>query len=477
MIRRVLPLLLLLLAACGGDPETPEPASARVTDMGAEPQAQETPESRARYTPPPGTWRVRSESLAPGEWYEEYASEDASVLMRVHIFPIRTSRVPAPVLGTAIDTFLRSLGSEGFGAGDHRYVAVLGAPAAQVTWSAVVGTRTVTGGARILRTADDHWAFAVGYMPADDTAQQELVSAFVQSLEPAQPVFYARRFFKPEDLELIVIRKPGEEPVTQRDLIAVELVLEAGAGIRFPLSTRPAVRGALREDVASAKEQRTRDSYRETGAAFAKAAELSVKERLDGMEALGRRSLQALLQRANEGYAPAIRIARVLDRLREMAVGTPEDGLTVGAVRCLHEQCAFLASLAANREVRPDIERGDRIAKALAARWGEIAPEERKALRQTGTAWARLRKAWDDAPEEARTAMRRTVAFALATPEQRKQVEAAANGRALLAWMEALPESELDGLVMRAAALSMKQRADLAAGLDLASTTGWDLGW
>lgn len=477
MIRSRLALFLFVaLAACGGKDESAG-TRAVLADLGANPQAQETPHAQARYVPPPGSWRVRSESLRPEEWYEEYASEDGDVLMRVNVFPIRASRAPAAVLGLAVDTFLRGLGTEGFGAAQHRFIEIIGAPAAEVAWSAVVGLERVKGGARLLRTSDDRWAFAIGYTHAERDERLPIVQAFVKSLEPVEPVFYPRRFRTPSDFDLVVVHKPGEAPVTQRDLLAVELVLEAGTGVRFPLSTRVIVRAVLREDVATAKEKRTRDAYRETGAAMTKAADLPVEERIQGMRALGSRSLKALVERANEGYKPAVRFAGLLKRLREMTVGQAQDGLNVGSVRCLHEQCAFLASLATNREVRADPERGDRIAKALGARWAQLDPAERQALAESGVAWARLRRAWDMAPEAARTATRQRLARALATPEQAAALADEGDLRALLTWMDALPAEALDGFVLRAAALTTAQRADLLSALDLEAATGWDLGW
>ena len=466
---------LLFLAACG-DAEPPAAPASRVADLGSDPQPQETNDGAARYTPPQGRWRVRTETLAPGEWYEEYAEPEGQALLRVNVFPIRANRDPAVVLGLALDTFLRGIGTDGFGSHGARVLAVSGAPAAQATWTAVVALKTVAGEARLLRASNEQWAFAVGYAPVDgDRGLAPVIRGFVSSLEPAAPVFYERRFFAPEDLKLVVAAAKDEPPVTMRDLMAVELVLEAGAGMRFPLSTGAADRAALRED-ASAKEAGTRASYRETGAALEKAAGLAADERLAGMRALGQRALQGIGVRAKAGYAPAQKLQAVWRRLSDTALGTPEDGLTVGALQALHEEAAFLASLATNREVRAEPERANRIGAALTARWAELPAEEKDALRAAGLAWARLRKAWDESSPTARNDVRRRVASALApTPQQ--EVEALADERALMRWMDAVPAAALDGYVLRAAALASDRRAGLLQALEAASPTGWDLGW
>ncbi len=472
--------LLLLLCACGGRDE-PSDAVAQLADLGVDPQAQHTVVADARYTPPAGTWHVRSDSLAPGQWYEEYARKDAGMLLRVTVFPIRGARTPAVVVGLAIDTFLRSLGADGFGSGERRAFPVWGAPAAQSTWTAMVGGGRVLGEARLLRVSDEHWAFAVGVAPEGSPKQSTaIVRGFVSSLEPGHPVFYARRFAGGSDFELVVARAPGEVPVTLADVAAVELVLEAGVGTRFPLSTRPAMRGALREHAAE-KDAQTRASFREVRGALDKSLGMAPDERVAGMRALGSRALQGLLTRATRGYAPARKIAAIWRRLREVVIGTPDNGLTVGDVRCLHEHAAFLASLATNREVRADVEREPAIAAELKRRWSGLATSDKRALRQAGVAWARLRKAWDEASVAQRTEVRSLVAAALAPAEQREPVAALPGPRELMQWMDAIGAEALDGFVLRAAALEPAELAALVAPLAAATgtdgSTGWDLGW
>ncbi len=469
--------VLLLLAACGGEKKAGSP-DPKVADMGANPQAQETPRAPASYQPPAGRWKLRSDEPAPSQWYEEYAAEKGATVLRVNVFPVRSGRDPSVTITRAVDIFVRSLGTDGVGFRQRGTRDVWGARGAEAAFSLVRNNVPLRGHARLILARDDMWAFAVG-VTADDAppAEHDVVEAFAKSLEPATPIFYARRFRSVEDMQAIVARAEGEPNVVFGHVMAVELVLEAGVGTRFPLATRSIVHEALRAD-AQAKLKQTRDAYRETHGALEKSKSLDPAVRLRGMRALGQRVLQALLERATAKYGPAVRYAGVWKRLRELALGSKDDGLTVGAAQCLHEMSAFLASLAADREVPTNATRSDRIVAALKERWSGLGKPAKEALRGTGTAWAGLRQAWDEAEPAARIDFRRAVALALAPADPPKEAADVASERDLMSWMRSTTTPEaLDALVMRAAALAPGARADLLDVLAKPTPSGWELGW
>ncbi len=470
-------LLPLLFAACGNAPSD-APQAARVADMGSDPQIQETEGAPARYRPPAGRWRVRAAAEAPGQAYEAYASTTSATRLRIFTFPVRQTRDPAVLLSRAVDTFLRALGTDGFGFRSRRVLDVWGARAAEGTFAAVIDGRPVRGRGRLLEASRATGAFAVGIADEEaPAAEHDVVRAFVGSLEPSVPLFYARAFRSGKDLRQVVARAPGERDVLLSDVVAVELVLEAGVGARFPLSTRGVIRAALSAD-ARAKTKTSRDAYREISAAMEKARGLAPDERLRGMRALGKRSLKALLQRASAGYPPALQYMNVWKRIRGLALGTEADGLTVGAAQCLGERSAFLASLAADRELKSDVARGNRIVAALKSRWKTLAAGEKQALRASGRTWASLRRTWDEAPPAARRALRRATLLALAGPTERAAIEALADERALMTYMRAhATDADGERYVMAAAALPHQALIDLLGVLGPRTAGGWDLGW
>jgi len=474
----VLKLCLLLAAGCGESPSDPQQGGAgRIADMGADPQFLEAEGAAVRYRPPAGRWRVRASSDAPGQWYETYASTTSATRLRVFTFPVRESRDPAVLLSRAVDTFVRSLGTDGFGFRSRRALDIWGARAAEGAFAAVIDGLPMSGQGRLLLTSATTWAFAVGLADDAAAAERDVVRTFVTSLEPSEPILYARAFRSAEDLRKVVAHGGGEEDVLLSDVVAVALVLEAGIGARFPLSTREVIYAALSED-AQAETKTTRAAYRETGAAMQKARGLAADERMRGMRALGQRILPALLQRASAGYPPALKYRNVWMRLRALAVGTKEDGLTVGAAQCLGERSAFLASLAADREVRNDVARTNRVVAALKTRWSTLSVEEKQALRTSGRTWAALRQAWDEATAEHRLGLRRATLVALSAPENRKEIEALGGGRALLTYLRAhATDEDAERYVQAAAVLPRQAVVDLLGTLGQPTPGGWALGW
>ena len=99
-----------------------------------------------------------------------------------------------------------------------------------------------------------------------------------------------------EELDRVVVKSENAEPITMEQVAAVELVLEAGVGARFPLSSRRYVREALTKDVQQAP-ARAHTAYREAASALRESESLAPEERERGMRALGKRVLKALLNR------------------------------------------------------------------------------------------------------------------------------------------------------------------------------------
>jgi len=482
MFRRLAALMFVLIAACGGDESLPAPAAqAPLADLGAEPAPVDLEGAAATVTPPSGRWRRTAQSLGPDQWFVQYLSEDGGVLLRTFVFPVRQSRDPSSLLMQAVDTFFRGIGVEGFGMPSRRTRAVWGAVAADGDLNAAVKGVKVVGSARLLLAGPDTWALAIGYAPADGPVEvRDAVRRFTGSLEPRDPRFYARVFRSAADLAAVVLKPKDEEVLTGADLAALHLILEAGAGVRFPLAARTSILDTLIAEAAQ-NTPAGRAAYRQAAPALEKSAALSAEERAQGMHTLGRRMLEALFTRANEMHEPAMRFSNLWRHLRTVAVGTSVDGLSVAALASANEMSAFLASVAADREVVLEGKAGVDLQKTLTedleARWASLDAAEKTALRAAGATWAHLRRAFDLAQQEDRAAFRRALVAELSDPGSREAVSALHPGRPLMAWMHARrsPERAV-GLVRRAFALTATQRAELI-GLLAVEEKPHQLGW
>jgi len=479
MHARLLPFVLLLLVACGEGPAgvARAPDASRWTDFGANP-AQVTPlEAPVFFTPPAGRWREVGDSPAPGQAYEQFLSADRRTLLRLVVFPVRTGLDPQNVLMPTVDAFFRGLGVQGFGLPTRRALSLWGAPAAEATINAVLGGAKVLGEARLLLADPGTWVLTIGYGPADrPAAERQVIERFVRSLEPREARFYSPVFRGPGALEAVVARPPGEAAIRMREIAAIELVLEAGVGARFPLSTRKLVRAALILDVQQGS-PKTRSAYREAALALKKSESLEVAERERGLRALGKRILQAILNRSLEGYPPALKFAAVWKRLRGLSLGSREDGLTVGDAANLYELSAFLASLAVDREVTGDDRSGEALRRSLAKGWARLPPAEHRALRTIGATWAALRRAWDLALPAKRFLLRRALAVRLASEGERAALPALPDARSLWQALHAAERKVSDAdLLRRATQLPAKERARLATLLGVAPKAH-QLGW
>jgi hypothetical protein len=469
-------LLLLVLAACGGKAPPPPPAPLGTpTDFGPNPQAVTLTGAAASVRPPPGTWRVRTGSPAKGETFEEYRRDEVGALLRVLVFPVLRQRSPAAVLPRAIDIFVRGQGTQGFGMTARGAGLVLGAPAAWASYAAVVHGTTVAGRARLLLVGRDTWALAIGHAPRERVDVVRTLAASADSLEPLEPVFYARSFAAALDLDKPVTHAAGEEPVRLRDVVALQLVLEAGLGVRMPLAARPAMLAALSEEVRRGPAQ-GRKTFRSYPAMLARTQGMEPAARAKGLHALGQKILAALRKRVPGGHPPAVAWDLARSRMQKVVVGKGPDGLDQGALTCLLEMSAFLASLAADREVPVTADRGRALREDLAERWKDLPADERAALRDLGRAWAALRYAWDEAAPARRLALRRAALARLVPASQRAEVAALHDARDLLRWMQAHAQAGAQGYLVAAEHLG---RADRRALLDVlgVEAAGYHLGW
>jgi len=466
---------LLGLAACGEEPPAPKVALEAAADFGPAPQRVEFEGAPASVQPPAGTWLVRTDRPGPERWTEQYRREADGVVLQAAVFPVQTSRHPSQALPLVIDGFVRSLGTDGFGQQNRGGGLLLGAPAAWSGFVAVVDGKRMQGRARIVLADDGHWALALGMAPdAAGADALALVASFATSLQPSRATFYARRFVDPAVLAGPAIKPTGESAVSYRDLAAVQLVLELASGMRFPLAVQPTLLRSLSEE-ASQGAAASRASFREVGAALAKTATMAPAEREAGMRALGVRILEQIFNRALEGYAPANQYRLAWEAMGRPVVGDEKTGISSGAAQSLHEMSAFLASLAADREVPTSEALGQAVVDGLKARFDGLDADARADGAQTGATWARLRYAWDHAERERRVAFRRAVLTALVAEADRPAVEALADEAAVLAWMH---QHAADGpaYARRAAVLGAAQRTALFAILGV-EASGHHVGW
>ena len=474
-----------VFAGCGDETPAAAPGAAPdpgpVTDFGPTPVPIDVSGAPAVVTPAPGSWHFRTDNAAPGESLAQWTEPGGTRVLQVVTFPTQQSTDPVAVLMQAVDRFFRGLGVEGFGLPSRKALRVWGAPAAEGTVNAALGGHRVDGSARLVLVRPDQWAFAVGIAPTDaPVAEKDAVHRFVHSLEPRSPRFYERRFRDEEALARVALQVGEEKALSNEDVAAVLLLLQAGADARLPLATQQTLREALLAH-ARASTPEGRSGYRDAAAAFPTWTKLDPAERAAGMRQLGARMLQGLFQRANQADPAAMRFANAWRYLGKLAMGTEEDGLNIGQVTNLTEMSAFLASIAFDGDVTGDPAVGtalrDRLREGLAARWAQLPAEERAALRRSGSQWAELRRAWDLATEEDRAAFRRAVVAELADPAEREIVSALDPGRPLLRWIEAQAGAQRAALLVeRAFALTPGQRA-LLIGLLGVEPRSFALGW
>lgn len=458
---------LLLLATCVTAGEEPEGAATLALEGAPATVAQ-----------PSAAWTKRAQAPAPGQWFAEFRGpEDA--LLRVHVFPALQAAAPEKVLVQAVDTFFRSLGVQGFGLPTRKTLELWGWTAAEGNMLAMWAGTRVKGRARLVRVSAHQWAIALGIAPTRAKVQvHDAVVRWVRSLEPDVPRFYERRFHRPVQHEVVVVRRPEEEPVTVGHLASVQVLLEAGIGSRFPLALWPQVRGALQAD-AERGPPRTRTGFRESSEVLQQALALEPEKRGPTLRAMGKRILDAILARAKEGYAPAVRIAFAWREMRQLSLGEAEDGLTTGALAHLVEMSEFLASIAADAEVRADVEVRKRLHARLAKRWPELAAEERKRLRASGETWAALRYAWDNATVKRRLAFRVVAAARLTPGSGDPEVDRTSpDARVLKRWLDGRPREGLSAALLDAAFdLDMAARQRLIDVLRVDDADDLHVGW
>ena len=477
MIRSLALALLVVLTACGDKPAPLKALPGSLTTYGADPQPASVQGAPAVMTPPAGTWRVLAGVSGEDQTFEQYARAEDGALLRVLVFPVQAERNPGAVLPRALDQFVRSLGTEGFGQTTRAAEVVLGAPTATLAYAAMVHGRKVRGQARLLLADRSRWVLAIGHAAEGaPPGVSGAIAASVASLAPSEPVFYARSFEAARDLEEVVARVGAEAPVVLGDLMAVQLFIEAGLGVRYPLVTRDALHEALAEEARTASPD-GRAAFRGYREALGASKGLSPDERAAGLTAQGRKVFQALLARVPEAHPPAVRYHGVWKRLGQRAVGSDEDGITVAAVQCLTEVSSFLASIAANREVKPDQARIDAVQQDLAARFESLAADDRASVAKVGASWAALRYAWDQATPGAQLAFRRAVLERLVPAGERVELSALADPADLMRWMHGHAEAGADGYVLAAARLPAAERDLLIDALGVPDAFEDHLGW
>lgn len=468
-------IVLALVAGCGDEPQAPQPPPETPADFGLSPADMTLEGAEATVRPPAGTWLVRTDRPGPDRWTEQLRRAADGVLLQAATFPVQDARSPMPVLITALDAFVRSQGTEGFGQKKRGGGLIRGAPAAWTGFVAVIGGVPQEGRARIVLLEPDRWALALGMAPTSAGVDAlALVEAFVGSLQPTRATFYARRFVDPAALDAPTAHPSGEAPVTRRDIAAVQLVIELASGTRFPLAVQPKLRRALASEALQGSAA-SRASFRDVTEVLRETEGMDPAEREAGMASLGKRVLEQVFNRAMEGYGPANAYRLAWTGMGKPSVGEGEDALTVAAVQSLAEMSAFLASLAADREVPATDERALAVKAVLVERFDELDADERADLARAGRLWAALRHAWDVATPEQRLAFRRAVLVALVDPEVRERVPPASDEFALLAFMHERADAG-PTYALRAAALSAAEREALFALLDV-DPTRHHLGW
>ena len=483
MRTRVLPCLLalVLLAApgCGGDEPPAKPAGpAEATiEFGADPQRLTLEGAPASVQPPAGPWLGRTDRPGPDRWTEQWRRAEDGVLLQAAVFPARPGEHPATALVAIVDAFVRSLGTDGFGQTERGAGLVRGASAAWTAFAAMIGGARHSGRARIVQVEGNRWALAIGVAPdAAGPEAQALMTRYAESLLPDAATFYARRFVDPATLEKAVAGKAGDgdAPVTARDVAAVQLVMELASGGRFPLAVQPTLRRALAQEAAQGSAA-SRASFRQVTQTLDETASMEPAKRLAGMRDLGKRVLEQIFERAMEGYGPANAYRLAWQGMGRAAIPHEQAPLSVAAMQSLAEMGAFLASLAADREVPA----GETLTKALrdAVQEGYAAldDEARRDLAAAGSDWAALRYAWDHAAPEAKVAFRRAVLAALVAPAQRAAVEALPDELAVLDWMQAHADAG-EAYARRAVLLPRAARLALVAGLGV-DAPSHPIGW
>lgn len=473
-------MVLGLLAGCGDDtPTAGEPVEAEI-DNGANPQRTVLEGAAATVQPPAGVWLQRIDRPGPDRWTEQLRRESDGVILQAAVFPAEPRQHPMTALVRAIDAFVRSLGTDGFGQTNRGAGLVRGASASWSGFAAVIDGARREGRARVVQITPSQWALAIGMVPdAAGANGLVVVQAFADSLLPDAVTFYARRFVDPEALAEDIsggdrAAGGGKDAVTRRDVAAVQLVIEVASGGRFPLAVQPKLQNALAQEAMQGTAA-SRASFREVAATLDKTKTMDPAERRVGMQALGKRILEQIFGRAMEGYGPANAYRLAWQGMGRAAIAHEKHPLSVAAMQSLAEMSAFLAALAADAEVPSTEERIKGLRDVLEATWADRSAEERAAFARAGNDWAVLRYAWDHATPEAKRAFRHDVLLALSAPEQRAEIEALADDIARLAWMQANAK-DADAYARRATLMDPAARVALVESLGVEipdSPVGW----
>lgn len=430
------------------------------------------------FRPPSGDgWKVNAESLSPGQWHAVFRRGDTVLTAMVVPFNPTTPTDPVKLLFRAVQGLKQrewNLGIDGaIGMPGLGPLTLMGHDGAEGRIDTRRKGRRCAGRARIL-VSGAHWGFAWGLFPLGSPAsERDAVDDFVRSMVPKAPSFFTPHFSQEKRMDEIHVRPTGEPPITHRQLLALERVVQMAAGGPMCMGRRDQLRRVLIAD-ADSQPRRYRDGMRDLPAMFERGKMKEAEQRKLQLK-VGETIYHGYLSRYLRQDANAINFVHIWNASRFPLAKKPTL-LRQRAVDNLMEMLAFLASLAADRALEITAEQRDAFRKARVEAWPEVSEGVRAAWNMSGHDWLRLRYAWDQADPSTRNTLRRAVVEAFATPEARKALDQAKGPRGLKQWMEQHGPIDMARILEVGAAMTQPERDAVLHKLTPWPTTV-PLGW
>ncbi len=492
--------------------------------------------SSATIQAPPSSWAHTKHDEQAGQIGCTWTYKGSGAVVSVLVFPVRREGTAKALLRQAVDTAVRGRTRSGFGMLDQKSFQILGRDGSDARIEIALAKEKALGHARLLRIADAQWAFAWGYAPEKAPADVAgLIKRVVTSLQTTDPALFTLRFDERPTFSREVVTVKGEEAIRREHIIALQLLLEASRGERYPVAVRPLLRKALVDDARRSK-SKWRDGFREALRSVRKAEHQPLDVRRKLFTEWGTAIFAGYVLRSVRRELAGMKVTTIWEKLSAPVATHKGESLKTCDYSALAEMASFFASLGLDKGVPVSDEIQASLKKSLAKRWTSLcdragfpdspaknkqaepkkddadsqskdaddpskrnespkkdespaltddqkaARAEVERLQHADRQWATLRYAWDRAAPEARLAFRKALVKRVFadSEEKSKAIDALKNRAALKRWFEAQDAEQApsaDDIVRRMMEMTGEEREGLIEMLGVGDADDLRFGW
>ena len=318
---------------------------------------------------PPTSWTSKKHDSRAGQIGYTWSNKAGSAVASVLVFPLRREGKAKSLLRQAVDTAIRARVRRGFGMLDQTSFEILGRDGSDARIEIALAEGKANGVARLLRISDAQWGFAWGYATAKAPAESvAIVERIVKSLRTTDPHLFTLRFDERPTFAKPVAVIKGEEPIRREHIVAVQLLIEASRGERFPVAIRPLLRQALIDDVRESR-PKWREGFREALRSVRKAERLPLTSREKNFADWGTAIFAGYMLRSSRRELAGMKVTTIWEKLSAPVAVERGQALNTCDYSSMAEMASFFASLALDTGVSVSDSIQAELKSALAGRW------------------------------------------------------------------------------------------------------------